>query len=396
MNMTLFRCLWLNIFVFSITLLYSQNNYRPGFVITLQKDTVYGEIDFRTDKMNAKRCVFRSRDDAAAKTYHPFEIVGYRFTDDGKYYVSKNIELQYGVPQPVFLEYLLQGLKSLYYYETEEDVPVYFIEDNNQLVKIDAPKLSKQTASLQYKDQTDRYIPLLHYAFKDYPDLGPKIDRARFNRKDLIKLTKEYHYAICTSNEDCVEFEAKENKRSVQLTVTPYVGIIQYMVPSDGAAGLSRNPDLSYLAGVTLAISNKRWMSSLSGCLDVSYSQVSASESVHYESKDTYETIKHSGGMLSAKLGVRYTYPKGMIRPFAEAGLDISTMLSAKVETKDKRELWVDGIFPGYYVNAGLNFRFSRKKSQMISVRAQFKSIRDMMEKSHLMSGWSGVIGYTF
>ena len=32
-----------------------------------------------------------------------------RFTDDGKYYVSKNIELKYGVSTPVFLEYLLQG-----------------------------------------------------------------------------------------------------------------------------------------------------------------------------------------------------------------------------------------------------------------------------------------------
>ena len=40
--------------------------------------------------------------DTEPVTYHPFEILGYRFTDDGKYYVSKNIELKYGVSTPSF------------------------------------------------------------------------------------------------------------------------------------------------------------------------------------------------------------------------------------------------------------------------------------------------------
>lgn len=227
MKMILFRLICLKTCLLLIPVLYAQNNYRPGFIITVQKDTIYGEIDYRTDKMNAKRCVFQSQgNDTEPVTYHPFEILGYRFTDDGKYYVSKNIELKYGVSTPVFLEYLLQGMKSLYYYETEDNIPIYFVEDNNTLVKIDAPKLSKQATNIQFKGQTDRYIPLLHYAFKDCPSLAPQIDRARFSRKEMIKITKEYHYAMCTSNEDCIEFEAKEDKRSIQLDITPYVGVI--------------------------------------------------------------------------------------------------------------------------------------------------------------------------
>ena len=46
-------------FSFLIITAYAQSNYRPGFVISLQNDTIYGQIDFRTDKMNAKRCVFK-------------------------------------------------------------------------------------------------------------------------------------------------------------------------------------------------------------------------------------------------------------------------------------------------------------------------------------------------
>lgn len=393
MKTTLFRLIGLNACLLFIPLLYAQSNYRPGFIITLQKDTVYGEIDYRTDQKNAKRCVFRAENNAAEPVvYHPFDILGYRFTDDGRYYVSRNIELQHGVPKPIFLEYLLQGMKSLYYYETEEDVPIYFVEDKDRLVKIDAPKLSKQMLRAQFKDQTDRYIPQLHYAFKDCPSLSSKIDRARFNRNELMKIAKEYHYKMCTSNEDCIEFEAKEDKHSLQIDITPYVGIIQYKVPSGSSIGIYSSPKLSYLAGATLAISDKRWMSSLSGCLDVSFSRIASTA----KSPKNDNIVKQSATVLSGKVGIRYTYPKGWVRPFAELGADISGMISSKIETNEDSETWLDGVYPGYYANVGVNFKLSRKNKHMICVRAQFKGLRDMMEKTALVNGWSGVIGYTF
>lgn len=306
--------------------------------------------------------------------------------------VSRNIELQHGVPKPIFLEYLLQGMKSLYYYETEEDVPIYFVEDKDRLVKIDAPKLSKQMLRAQFKDQTDRYIPQLHYAFKDCPSLSSKIDRARFNRNELMKIAKEYHYKMCTSNEDCIEFEAKEDKHSLQIDITPYVGIIQYKVPSGSSIGIYSSPKLSYLAGATLAISDKRWMSSLSGCLDVSFSRIASTA----KSPKNDNIVKQSATVLSGKVGIRYTYPKGWVRPFAELGADISGMISSKIETNEDSETWLDGVYPGYYANVGVNFKLSRKNKHMICVRAQFKGLRDMMEKTALVNGWSGVIGYTF
>lgn len=62
----------------------AQRNFRSGYIITLKQDTVYGQIDFRTDKVNAERCVFKLRTNTDPVTYLPFEIAGYRFTDDGK------------------------------------------------------------------------------------------------------------------------------------------------------------------------------------------------------------------------------------------------------------------------------------------------------------------------
>ena len=72
--------------------LLAQSNVREGYIITLQDDTIHGEIDFRTSAMNMKRCVFRKKGDTSFKTYLPGEISGYRFTSNGIYYVSKEVK----------------------------------------------------------------------------------------------------------------------------------------------------------------------------------------------------------------------------------------------------------------------------------------------------------------
>lgn len=387
MKTTFYRLLWLTGFLFLAYLMHAQSNYRSGYIITLQQDTVYGEIDYRTDKMNAVRCVFRPQgNEVEATTYHPFEIQGYRFTDDGRYYVSKSVSLRNNEQQSVFLEYLLKGIKSLYYYEVGANLPVYFIEEGDKLVKVDAPMLAKQTVNFQFGDQKDRYVPVLHYVFGDCPQLSSRIDKMRFRRSDIVNLTKEYHYAMCKSNEDCIEFEAKEDKRKVQLHFTVYGGVIQYVVPT--GQNPSSKPGMSYLAGAGMTISSVRWMSSLSGCIDLSLSHLETIQEGVY---------KNSGTMLSGKLGIRYTYPKGRLRPFAEFGMDISKLISGKSEYDGKSEDWQDGVLPGYYVNLGLEVKLSRKSDHhWLHMRAQFKDNRDMIEKSRFVSGWSGVIGYTF
>lgn len=112
-------------------------------------------------------------------------------------------------------------------------------------------------------------------------------------------------------------------------------------------------------------------MSSLSGCFDVSLSRITSSA----RSSDKNYTYKQSGTMISGKFGVRYTYPKGVVRPFVELGADVSGMINAKTKANDKSERWLNGVYPGYYANTGMNFKLSRKNKQMICVRAQFKEI---------------------
>lgn len=394
---------------------YAQSNYRPGLIITLQNDTVYGQIDFRTDKMNAKRCVFKPKRSSDIITYYPNDIQGYRFTDDGKYYISYTIELKHSeAPQPVFLEYLLQGIKSLYYYETENYESIYFVESGDKLIKVDAPKIiTKRENGSQYTGNVKRYIPILQYAFGDCPALEHKIRRTSFTHKGLIDITKDYHYAMCTSNEDCIEFETKEDKHSLRLYVTPYAGIQQYSFPSRGPWHNFSKPDLSYLFGVNLALNSRRWMSSLSASMDISISHFNSVEQRSYQTykmvdgsiSETYlhhYTRSSSLTSLSAKLGIRYTYPKGRIRPFIEAGGAFAGMIGRKFGPEQEgdyssiAENVAEDTALGYYVNAGLQFKPVKHRDQYIVLRAQFEAAHHAGLGLPLYNAWSGAIGYTF
>ena len=68
----------------------AQRDYRKGYIITNQQDTIYGWIDYRGDLRNAKTCSFKKTETDRATDYSPSDIAAYRFIDN-KYYVSKNI-----------------------------------------------------------------------------------------------------------------------------------------------------------------------------------------------------------------------------------------------------------------------------------------------------------------
>ena len=73
-------------------LLTAQPDFREGYVINNQGDTLRGTIDYRGDLMMGSICRFL---DPAGRIqeFSPDSIASYRF-NDGKFYVSKDVEGQ--------------------------------------------------------------------------------------------------------------------------------------------------------------------------------------------------------------------------------------------------------------------------------------------------------------
>lgn len=78
------------ILVLSTIGLCAQTDFRRGHIITLNSDTVYGEINYSNEGKLNQVCYFRSPAGEIVE-YTPEELTGYRF-DNSKYYVSKEFE----------------------------------------------------------------------------------------------------------------------------------------------------------------------------------------------------------------------------------------------------------------------------------------------------------------
>jgi hypothetical protein len=106
----------------------AQHDYRMGYIITNEQDTVYGLIDYRSDIRNAFTCSFKKNETDIVTDYTPSDIAAYRYIDN-KYYISRNIGSE-NVPKQVFLEYLVNGVAKLYYYRDNINKKYYYIEKN--------------------------------------------------------------------------------------------------------------------------------------------------------------------------------------------------------------------------------------------------------------------------
>lgn len=177
---------------------YAQKDYRAGYIITQDFDTLHGLIDYRGEIKNSKECWFKENGSSEEVAYNPGEIYSYRFVD-GKYYISKKIIID-GQEVTGFVEYLVNAQANLYYYADYEKGSHYYIENESEgLVELKNEKKEYYEDNVRYVRETNEHIGALTIVFKDTPDLIPKINNVDLTHKSLIKITKDYHNIVCDS-----------------------------------------------------------------------------------------------------------------------------------------------------------------------------------------------------
>lgn len=185
----------------------AQSDFRPGYIITLQGDTINGLINFRGDKANAMSCTFKKVADLEEITYTSDQIKSYQFVD-GKYYLS-SISMNYKFNYHVFLEYVIKGSVSIFYYQ--DDVKDhYFAAKGTTIIELDHHNRLTGNAEedILILAKPEKFKAQLKLLIQDQPVLFGNIDRIDCNTKDLISTTKEYQKLSCPSQE-CIQYEKK-------------------------------------------------------------------------------------------------------------------------------------------------------------------------------------------
>ena len=192
-------------YILSIVLLqvisaFSQSNYEPGYVITLQGDTLYGEIDYRENRTMRRICRFKTNGNVTEFT--PNDITAYRFIDS-KYFVSREID-----GQKHFFEFLVKGQLNLYALGN-----LFYIEKENEpliLLPYEKGKTYNKDGKEYFINPGTQLRGRLTYYMQDAPQLQAEINSiGEPTPRNLIKIAKNYHNMVCTTGEECIVFEKK-------------------------------------------------------------------------------------------------------------------------------------------------------------------------------------------
>lgn len=395
------RILSIFVLLFSfLTTLNAQNNYKEGYIITNQKDTIRGLINLRTNKINSKGCQFKETPNDADKIYSPGEIAGYRFEKEGRYYITKDIEID-SVSSKVFVEYLLQGKMNLYFYS--DNLDYYFFEDEQGKIAYMTKQLDDKTTDIG----DGKYRGIMFYLFKDCFPVAEQAYKTPFNRRAIVKLTKEYHEEMCTDGEKCIEFEAKREGKFINAKYSVYagLGLQTYSFYDDRLSTVNPLKYVSPAIGGQVNFYFPQSSESFSLLLDASVSSLKAdgeSSSTSASGAVSSTVYNFEALAFTGRLGAKYTYPKGTFRPTAEGGLSFSSLFNKSSTYSHKRPMQLVPIdrenfilpqtsLPGFYGAIGLDFQI--KESQFIFLRILYDNVKRHGDK---LKTFQLNLGYTF
>ena len=186
--------------------LYSQtDDYLSGYVITQTGDSIAGKILYKGNNSYNDVCIFREEGKNEDKHFTPNDIKSYRYFNS-KCYVPMNISIR-DQNQTVFVEYLLNGIVSIYYYGYQNE---YYVksETGEILLLSDEEKIIHREDGSSFVYRPKKYVGILRHVFANDHKTLETLDNKNIalNQNNLISLGKSYHNSVCREWE-CVVYE---------------------------------------------------------------------------------------------------------------------------------------------------------------------------------------------
>jgi hypothetical protein len=167
---------------------YAQRDFRSGFVVTTEGDTLKGQVDFNSLSSLVKSCLFRSSKQAETRSYLPAEIKAFGVNGNRNYQVKK-------LPvtgEIVFTEIIIGGKVSFLIFGNR-----LFLEKEGILTEIQSASASRiNSQGVRVLAKTTDHIALLEQNFKECPSLQSKFATLPVREKQLTKLTEEYNTCV--------------------------------------------------------------------------------------------------------------------------------------------------------------------------------------------------------
>lgn len=350
MQKSLLVLLFFFISFISIQSAVGQKNFQPGYVLTLDGDTVRGQIDYRNWKINPDQIDFIDSNNNE-RSFSPIEILEFRVANER--YLSGIVEFETSstvlnfnemshsgqfelATDTVFLQALFGGNKPLYFLYNNQQREYFYIVNNNKLELLNYKKYLRKSPSADPDAplaahnsavaENNRFRAQLTAYLADCPAVHSKVTSMGYGQKSMYRVFESYQK--CVNPEE--SFQKKREKIETKIGVL--AGITMTSINFSGhEAAYSEliesdfGSSIDFTGGVSFEFvfprSGRRW-SIPNELIYTSYSV----EADHSDITDpvhlfTLSHIELAYSYIKLNNLIRYSIPIGNIHAFINVGL---------------------------------------------------------------------------
>jgi hypothetical protein len=334
-----------------ITVAHAQADFRAGYIVPLSGDTVRGLADYRGGLRSAELCRFRPAAGAEAVSYTPAQLRGYGF-ESGRHYRAQLLaaidSVQYQATPPprlVFMEVLASGPLNLYQLRSKAGVDRYFVAPAastagpaTELIPFRNPGSDYLTRAYL---RANLYRGVLTELMTDCPAVRIEVGSVPFTTNALTSLVQRYNAcrtpaassatASVSSPSPAVPARpvARPNER-VKLSVVAGIERAHFAVTGVSFLAKGNFVTTAPLIGLGLTIPFASISEKLSLRIEALVEHQGYEDTVFDIpgfSVNNYGRVQLRLTYLRVPLLLRYTYPVGKLRPFAQAGVSFAQRL---------------------------------------------------------------------
>jgi len=297
-------------------------DFRRGYIIKNNKDSISGLVKYGAKKKNTAHCVFKEPGKGKT-TFSPNDLIAYGFYGD-KQYVSMEIPSMKG--KKVFVKVLSKGPINLYGYRD------LFLVRKDSLMELPLPKSKTvETTSGMRTRQDNTYKGLLNFLVSD---CRMAADDIRYTEEDFTNLINNYNR--CKG----VEPIYKKPRPIFKMNYSAFAGYNSSKMSMDMYGPVTFNPSKSITGGIALDLSSPRIFDKMFFTLEgwyvknlyQSYTKTTkGSEVIHSDILMDFTSIK-------MPVGLRYNFMKENNTPYIKGGLTLSFLTQSSIKTIQERE----------------------------------------------------------
>jgi|GEM_PF-5056769 len=384
---------------------FSQAGFIPGFVVTHEKDTLYGKVAYVDMAMLRKGCQFIQEGESVPVKYSPADLNGFGFTGD-MFLVSKDVSVytpahvrrspsgdiqvpESTIEEKVFLEVLVEGAANLYKYNQQ----VFYAEKGEDLYQLYSEEREVDARNVPrmgqiFTKELKRYVGVLHIVMNDCPGMGGQINAVNLAEEPLARLFIDY--SKCRD----VQYRFyKEGRSNAKLSFTlkgGMEGALFFFAPNNKSSqffnsetfGFQNTPYLS----AHVSLSNPIVSENTSLTLGLFWAQYNKSGFGTYKEGiyDHNHTVEFKFHEIGIPIGVQYSFIRKVVKPYLSGGFVYvmnvkreSNWLWEQVSSSETtvRKTPEDFIKPsqlGGYFGAGLEWPVYGKASLVAGLNVQF------------------------